>query len=168
MVSEAAALILRPLAKGDAPGSRAMHSDVLMRRDIENGNDRRRRTEMRLCAALIAVARMHLADHVDDLPEAAAARSLRKSQTGSVGYMRWRSCRLSIADARRCRSAIASDSSAPSSQVWSHEAVAIVGLTTQVVIEAWRREYNEERPKKVLGGLMPAAHAKQLARKLLQ
>lgn len=35
----------------------------------------------------------------------------------------------------------------------------------QVVIEAWRREYNEERPKKALGGLTPAAYAKQLAAK---
>lgn len=34
-----------------------------------------------------------------------------------------------------------------------------------VVIEAWRREYNEERPKKTLGGLTPAAYAKQLAEK---
>jgi len=33
----------------------------------------------------------------------------------------------------------------------------------QVLIEAWRREYNEERPKKALGGLTPAAYAKQLA-----
>ena len=32
----------------------------------------------------------------------------------------------------------------------------------RVVIEAWRREYNEERPKKSLGGLTPAAYAKQL------
>ena len=35
---------------------------------------------------------------------------------------------------------------------------------TQAVIEAWRREYNEERPKKGLGGLTPAAYARQLAR----
>ena len=35
----------------------------------------------------------------------------------------------------------------------------------QAVIEAWRREYNEERPKKALGGLTPAAYARQLARK---
>ena len=35
----------------------------------------------------------------------------------------------------------------------------------RVVIEAWRREYNEERPKKSLGGLTPAAYAVQLARK---
>lgn len=32
----------------------------------------------------------------------------------------------------------------------------------EVVIEAWRREYNEERPKKGLGGLTPAGFAKQL------
>ena len=32
----------------------------------------------------------------------------------------------------------------------------------QVVIETWRREYNEERPKKGLGGLTPAAYAQQL------
>ena len=35
----------------------------------------------------------------------------------------------------------------------------------QTLIEAWRRESNEERPKKVLGGLTPAAYAKQLATK---
>lgn len=33
------------------------------------------------------------------------------------------------------------------------------------VIEAWRREYNEERPKRALGGLTPAAYARQLAAK---
>jgi putative transposase len=33
----------------------------------------------------------------------------------------------------------------------------------KAVIETWRREYNEERPKKALGGLTPAAYAKQLA-----
>jgi putative transposase len=33
----------------------------------------------------------------------------------------------------------------------------------QTLIEAWRREYNEERPKKALGGLTPAAYARQLA-----
>jgi putative transposase len=32
----------------------------------------------------------------------------------------------------------------------------------QVVIETWRREYNDERPKKGLGGLTPAAYALQL------
>ena len=33
----------------------------------------------------------------------------------------------------------------------------------RTVIETWRREYNEERPKKSLGGLTPAHYAKQLA-----
>ena len=33
----------------------------------------------------------------------------------------------------------------------------------RVEIERWRREYNEERPKKKLGGLTPAQYAKQLA-----
>lgn len=33
----------------------------------------------------------------------------------------------------------------------------------QTVIETWRREYNEEQPKKALGGLTPSAYAKQLA-----
>jgi transposase InsO family protein len=35
----------------------------------------------------------------------------------------------------------------------------------RVIIEAWRREYNEEGPKKGLGGLTPSAHAAQLALK---
>ena len=35
----------------------------------------------------------------------------------------------------------------------------------RAVIEAWRREYNEERPKKSLGGLTPTQYAKQLANK---
>ncbi len=35
----------------------------------------------------------------------------------------------------------------------------------RVVIRAWVREYNEERPKRTLGGLTPAQHAKQLAAK---
>ncbi len=35
----------------------------------------------------------------------------------------------------------------------------------KVVIEAWRREYNEERPKKSLGGMTPSAYARQLATK---
>jgi len=35
----------------------------------------------------------------------------------------------------------------------------------KVVIEAWRREYNEERPKKALGGLTPSAYARRLAEK---
>jgi transposase InsO family protein len=37
----------------------------------------------------------------------------------------------------------------------------------RVEIERWRREYNEERPKKSLGGLTPALYAKQLASKAL-
>lgn len=37
----------------------------------------------------------------------------------------------------------------------------------RVVIGAWHREYNQERPKKALGGLTPAAYAKQLAENLL-
>lgn len=35
----------------------------------------------------------------------------------------------------------------------------------RVEIEAWRRDYNEERPKKSLGGLTPSAYAQQLAGK---
>jgi transposase InsO family protein len=35
----------------------------------------------------------------------------------------------------------------------------------QAVIEVWRREYNEERPKERLGGLTPAAYAKELMTK---
>jgi putative transposase len=35
----------------------------------------------------------------------------------------------------------------------------------KAIIEAWRKEYNEERPKKALGGLTPAAYAMQLAQK---
>jgi putative transposase len=35
----------------------------------------------------------------------------------------------------------------------------------RVLIETWRREYNEERPKKGLGGLTPAEYAKQLVSK---
>lgn len=38
-------------------------------------------------------------------------------------------------------------------------------LHARAVIETWRREYNEERPKKGLGGLTPAAYAAQLASK---
>jgi len=41
-------------------------------------------------------------------------------------------------------------------------------LQARTVIETWRREYNEERPKKALGGLTPAAYAKQLAEVRLQ
>ena len=35
--------------------------------------------------------------------------------------------------------------------------------SAQALIEAWRCEYNEERPRKGLGGLTPALYAKQLA-----
>jgi len=35
-------------------------------------------------------------------------------------------------------------------------------LHARTVIETWRREYNEERPKKALGGLTPKAYAKTL------
>ena len=35
----------------------------------------------------------------------------------------------------------------------------------KVIIDTWRCEYNEERPKKSLGGLTPAAYAKTLAPK---
>ena len=38
-------------------------------------------------------------------------------------------------------------------------------LHARTEIETWRREYNEERPKKTLGGLTPAAYAQQLAAK---
>jgi transposase InsO family protein len=41
-------------------------------------------------------------------------------------------------------------------------------LQARTDIEIWRREYNEERPKKALGGLTPAAYAKQLAEVRLQ
>lgn len=37
----------------------------------------------------------------------------------------------------------------------------------KAVIEDWRREYNEQRPKKSLGGLTPATYAKQMAQKAL-
>src|SRR3546814_13167754 len=36
-------------------------------------------------------------------------------------------------------------------------------LHARTVIETWRREYNEERPKKALGGLTPSDYARQLA-----
>lgn len=35
-------------------------------------------------------------------------------------------------------------------------------LQARTIIEKWRREYNEERPKKALGGLTPMAYAKKL------
>jgi len=39
-------------------------------------------------------------------------------------------------------------------------------LQARTIIETWRREYNEEKPKKALSGLTPAAYAKQLATQL--
>jgi putative transposase len=41
-------------------------------------------------------------------------------------------------------------------------------LQARTVIETWRREYNEERPKKALGGMTPSAYAKHLAEVRLQ
>lgn len=41
-------------------------------------------------------------------------------------------------------------------------------LHARTLIETWRKEYNEERPKRGLGGLTPAAYAKQLAANQLQ
>jgi transposase InsO family protein len=40
-------------------------------------------------------------------------------------------------------------------------------LHARTVIEDWRKEYNEERPKKSLGGLTPAQYARQLAIKAI-
>lgn len=40
-------------------------------------------------------------------------------------------------------------------------------LHAKAVIRAWVQEYNEERPKKGLGGLTPAAYARQLANKVI-
>ena len=37
----------------------------------------------------------------------------------------------------------------------------------RTVIEDWRREYNEQRPKKTLGGLTPALYARRMAEKAL-
>ena len=41
-------------------------------------------------------------------------------------------------------------------------------LHARALIETWRREYNEERPKRALGGLTPQAYAAQLAEDRLQ
>ena len=38
-------------------------------------------------------------------------------------------------------------------------------LHARTVIETWRRDYNEERPKDALGGLTPAGYARQLIKK---
>ena len=35
----------------------------------------------------------------------------------------------------------------------------------KALIETWRREYNDERPKKALGGLTPTAYARQLTKR---
>ena len=37
----------------------------------------------------------------------------------------------------------------------------------RVVVEAWSKEYNEERPKRSLGGLTSVAYAKTLIQKQL-
>ena len=37
----------------------------------------------------------------------------------------------------------------------------------RAVIETWRREYNEERPKRVLDGLTPAEYARRLREKAI-
>jgi putative transposase len=37
----------------------------------------------------------------------------------------------------------------------------------RVVIETWRREYNEERPKRILDGLTPAEYARRLREKAI-
>ena len=47
----------------------------------------------------------------------------------------------------------------------SERALVLSLQQARVVIDAWRREYNEERPKKSLGRLTPAAYAKSLAQK---
>ncbi|AKO06205.1 transposase [Xanthomonas oryzae pv. oryzicola] len=36
-------------------------------------------------------------------------------------------------------------------------------LHARTEIERWRREYNEDRPKKAIGAMTPAAYAQQLA-----
>ena len=36
-------------------------------------------------------------------------------------------------------------------------------LPARTIIETWRREYNEERPTRTLGGLTPASYAKRMA-----
>lgn len=38
----------------------------------------------------------------------------------------------------------------------------------RIVVETWRREYNEERPKRSLGGLAPAAYAQTLMQKAVK
>ncbi|KAB0510580.1 transposase, partial [Xanthomonas cissicola] len=36
-------------------------------------------------------------------------------------------------------------------------------LHARTEIERWRREYNEDRPKKAIGGMTPSAYAQHLA-----
>ncbi len=36
---------------------------------------------------------------------------------------------------------------------------------TRMLTKTWRREYNEERPKKALGGMTPAVYAMHLEKK---
>jgi putative transposase len=56
---------------------------------------------------------------------------------------------------------------------WAHERIArpqnsrewFTSLAhAEAIIEAWRREYNEERPRKGLGGLTPAVYGRRLIR----
>jgi len=54
--------------------------------------------------------------------------------------------------------------------MWVDAAAAYAGTSLQharVVVETWRKEYNEERPKRSLGGLTPVAYAKALIQKQL-
>jgi putative transposase len=45
-----------------------------------------------------------------------------------------------------------------------HEGWTVTSLANaRSLIEAWRRDYNEQRPKKNLGGLPPAIYAAKLA-----
>jgi len=55
----------------------------------------------------------------------------------------------------------------PESTYKSAKVVQTTGATShaRAKIERWRKEYDEERPKKSLGGLPPAVYAKQLAAK---
>ncbi len=41
-------------------------------------------------------------------------------------------------------------------------------LHARTAIETWRRKYNDERPKKALGGMTPSAYAKHMAEVRLQ
>ncbi|MBI1627026.1 transposase [Comamonas sp. EJ-4] len=47
----------------------------------------------------------------------------------------------------------------------SQRALVCLLAACQGCFESWRREYNEERPKKSLGGLPPAIYAATLKRK---